>query len=503
MRITRIARPLLVALVGLLVFPPGAPGQEQVPGNLSLDEAIQIARRNNPLLQADLNNLEVSDWNIKAAYGALIPSASVSSRLSWQGSGEQQVGSITLSELGFGNQPSYYFSSYSAGLSYGLDGRVFLALPQARADREATLAQGQASQAQIVFVITQNYLDILRQEEALALARQELERARGNLRLAQGRLEVGSGTPLDTRQAEVAVGRARVSVLVSENAVRTAKFRLAQQMGLDPQDGFRLSSTFELVDPEWGDDELIEIALEMNPSLRGLRAALETQEYSVKMARAAYFPSLSFSVGTSGFAREASDPGFLVGQAQLGSLGQIAQCEAMNELYRRLADPLPGSDCSRYLFTEAERKSIVNRNNAFPFDFTRQPPSAGVSISLPIFQGFQRQRNLETARIAQEDSRHQVRSSELALKADLASGLANLQTAHAAALIEDENQVWADEALRLAQERYRLGLATFLELVEAETVKASADRERLAAIFAYHDALASLESLVGTSLRTP
>ena len=81
--------------------------------------------------------------------------------------------------------------------------------------------------------------------------------------------------------------------------------------------------------------------------------------------------------------------------------------------------------------------------------------------------------------------------------------MANLRTAYEAALIEEENQVWADEQLRLAQERYRLGLATFLELVEAETVKAGADRDRLAAIFAYHDNLASLESVVGTSLRTP
>jgi outer membrane protein TolC len=126
-----------------------------------------------------------------------------------------------------------------------------------------------------------------------------------------------------------------------------------------------------------------------------------------------------------------------------------------------------------------------------------------VSISIPIFQGRRRQRDLESARISEEDLRYQVRNSELVLKTDIASGLANLQTAYEAALIEEENQVWADEQHRLAQERYRLGSATFLELVEAETVKAGADRDRIAAIFAYHDALASLESVVGTSLRTP
>ncbi len=503
MRNRRFKRALIATLLCFLVSQGALMAQEAVPASLSLEEAIRLGHRNSPLLQADLNNTEVADWNIKAAYGALIPSATASSSFSWQGSGEQQFGSVTLTDLGFGNQPSYYFSSYRLGLSYTLDGRVLMALPQAKADREAQVAQGDASAAQVVVLVTQAYLDILRQEEALALARQELERAQGNLRLAQGQMEVGSGTPLDTRQAEVAVGRARVSVLVSENAVRTGKFRLAQQMGLDPQDGFGLATTFDLAEPLWTESDLISLALERNPSLRGLRASQKTQEYSVKMARSAYFPTLSFSAGTSGFAREASNPGLLVAQAQGASLGRIAQCEATNELYSRLADPLPAADCSPFLFTEAQSKSIVNRNNAFPFDFVRQPPSAAVSISIPIFQGRRRQRDLESARIAEEDLHYQIRNSELVLKADIASGLANLQTAYEAALIEEENQVWADEQHRLAQDRYRLGSATFLELVEAETVKARADRDRIAAIFAYHDALASLESVVGTSLRTP
>ena len=229
---------------------------------------------------------------------------------------------------------------------------------------------------------------------------------------------------------------------------------------------------------------------------------VKTQEYSTRMAKSAYLPTISISAGVSGFTREASDPNFLVAQGQGSSLGSIAQCESMNELYRRLSPPLPTQDCSVYLFTEAQRQAIVNGNNNFPFGFTRNPPSASMMISLPIFQGLRRQRDLEAARIAEEDSRFQVRDQELRLKADLASGLSTLRTAFEAALIEEENQVWADEQLRLAQEQYRLGSVTFLEMVEAETVKAQADRDRLAAIFAYHDALASLEALVGTSLRT-
>lgn len=502
MRKNRILWLGLPAFFALFLHSGPLAAQDPVPRDLSLEDAVRIAIGNSPLLQADLNNREVADWNIRSAYAALVPSARASSSMSWQGSGEQQFGSVTLSQLGFTNQPSYYFSSYNLGLSYTLDGRILMAVPQARADKRTQIAQGEASEAQTIFQVTQAYLEVLRQKEALTVAQQELERARGNLRLARGQVEVGSGTPMDVRQAEVAVGRARVNVLTSENGVRTGKFRLMQQMGMDPRDDFSLASSFQIREPGWAEEDLMDLALENNPQLRGLRSAVETRSYSTRMAKAAYLPTVSFSAGFSGFTREASEPGFLVAQAQSSSLSQIRQCQALNELYRRLADPLPTQDCSMYLFTETDRRAILESNDNFPFGFSRNPPSASMTISLPIFQGLSRQRDLETARIAEEDTRFQVRDQEIRLKADLASNLSTLRTAYEAALIEEQNQVWADEQLRLAQERYRLGGATFLELVEAETVKAQADRDRIAAIFVYHDALASLEALVGTSLRT-
>ena len=100
-----------------------------------------------------------------------------------------------------------------------------------------------------------------------------------------------------------------------------------------------------------------------------------------------------------------------------------------------------------------------------------------------------------------EDLRHNLREQELALRADIATGLATLRTAYRSALLEQRNQAFSDEQLRLARERFTVGLADFVELLDAESVKAEADRASIAAIFAYHDALASLESAVGQSLR--
>ena len=90
----------------------------------------------------------------------------------------------------------------------------------------------------------------------------------------------------------------------------------------------------------------------------------------------------------------------------------------------------------------------------------------------------------------------------MALRASVTVTLATLRAAYRAALIEEQNQIVADEQLRLARARFSVGLADFLELLEAETLKVEADREQIAAIFAYHDSLAALEAAIGTSLRT-
>jgi outer membrane protein len=179
----------------------------------------------------------------------------------------------------------------------------------------------------------------------------------------------------------------------------------------------------------------------------------------------------------------------------------VAQCHATNDIYARLADPLPPLDCSGLVFTDAQRETIVAQNDQFPFSFQRSPFSLRFSLSIPLFQGFTRERNLEASRLQRDDLAHQVREQEIALEADLSIALANVETAHQSALLEERNRQLAERQLGLARERYQLGAITFVELVDAQTVLAQAERDRTAAVFAYHDAVSSLEALVGTPLR--
>ncbi len=492
------------ALALALSFAPRvAAAQDFVPVSLTLAEAIDIARENNPALQAVRNDEDLANWNVRSAYGSLFPSASASGGISWQGAGEQTFGSLTLGDLGFADQPSFRFSNYSLNLDYQINGRTLMAPGQAKADRVATLAQMADAEANLVFQVTQGYIEVLRQTEQVLVSEQQRERATFNLRLAAAQLAVGSATGVDVAQAEVAVGRAEVTVLQTANALETARIRLLQQMGVDLDSPFVPTTPFVLSEPLWDREELYQMGLENNPNLRSLRASRSSSSYGVKMAKSTYFPSVSLTARTSGFTRQASSTALNIQQGELQAQGTIQNCLFFNDLFSRLTSPLPSQDCSQFQFTDADAQSIERENRGFPFGFTGQPPTAGISISVPIFQGLSRQRQITEARVELDDLDLSLREEELALRADIATTLATVRTAYQAALIEEQNQTVADEQLRLARERFTVGLADFLELLEAETLKVEADREQIAAIFAYHDFLANLEAVVGNSLRTP
>ncbi len=472
------------------------------PAALSLDDAISLARENNPVFLQTKNDESDAYWAVKEAYGQLVPSAGVGTDFSYQAAGTPRLGFFTGSDLGIGKTPAYLSSDYSVGVQYTLSGRTLYAPTQAKSNRRATIARTEAAGFQLTSDVTRMYLAVLRAQDAVKLAQQEQARSIENLKLANARVTVGAAIPLDAKQAEVDKGRTDVTLLQTTSDLKTAKLRLMQQLGLDMTRDVQLTSNFTVNPMSYTEDDLLKRAMDMHPTLRALRAAEDASKAGVKVARTQYLPTLNFSAGLSGYSRQASDAQYLVGQARTSSLGQMAECEQMNAISAGLKTPLPGfpQNCSSLAFTPAMEQQVLANNRAFPFNFTRQPWSAAFSLNLPVWSGFTRERNLETARVQAEDSRLRVRAEELQLRADVAAAYETVQTAQQSVALQDRNRLLGDEQLKLARERYRVGQAAFLELRDAETTKARADRDYLSALYSYHENLAALESAVGQRL---
>lgn len=499
---SRCAIPVLALLLAALL-PPASANAQQQPETLTLEYALQLARDHSPDYLAAANDIRLADWNVRAAYGDLLPGASVSGNLGYQAAGDQRFGVLTGSDLGIQSTTDYYTSSYGLNLNYSLSGSSLFAPGRERAARRATSAGIRSARSALESDVTVQYLAVRRAQDGVDLAEQELTRATENARLAAARVAVGAAIPLEQTQAEVERGRAEVALLTARNELRTQRLVLGQVIGRPLPEDVVLTTEFDVQDVPWELETLLESAWTANPDIMAARANVSAAEAGVRMARSAYFPTLSMSAGWSGFAREAGNTGLLIEQARGQMESAREQCIRDNLISEGLPTPLPGAprDCSRFVLTPQQESAIRADNDVFPFGFSREPFGAQLTLSLPIFQGFDRERQIAQARIAEDDAEHRQRAEELRVRTNVERALLNLRTAREAVALEERNRELADQQLALERERYRVGVASFVELQEAETLKARADRDYLVALYTFHENLTALEAAVGRPLR--
>ncbi len=503
----------VLALCILVVLPGTAQAQRRsplavkaAPSQLSLADALAIARDDNPDYLVSQNDEADAVWAVRQAYGALLPTAGVGMGFQYQASGTPQVvGGLTSSDFGISSTPPYYTSSWGLTFSYGISGGVLYAPSLLKARRRAAAAQTEATGSQLDAGVKQQYLAVLQAQDALKMNQEQLASQEQNLRLVDAKVKVGTAIALEAKQAQVEVGHAQVAVLKAENDLAAQKLQLGQKIGTDLPPDVTLTTTFDVFTPPWTEQELIQRALRQQPQLRAAAAQEDAARAQIKSARTAYLPSLDFRVGFSGYARENGDTNLLIQQAQASSQAAIRQCQLYNDINSRLTSPLPGGnqDCNALILTPAQQQQLLASNNAFPFRFQKQPWYAQMQITLPLFSGLNRERDLEGAKLAARTAELRTRQQELATRTAVSTAYATLVTAQKAFEIEKVNREAAAEQLVLEQERYRVGSSSFVDLQAAQARKALADNTYIVALYGFQNALATLESAVGEKLQTP
>jgi outer membrane protein len=474
-----------------------AQDRPQIPAALTLAEAVDLARLYNPLLRQTANDLTGTRWGVRNAYASFVPNVSLNGSMGYTGAGSQTF----LTEQ-FVQQSSTIGSSYGINLSLQLSGRSLMQPAVASAQHRAAEARLSGEEVSLEATIRGQYLLVLEARAQVQLAELQVTRNEEFLRLAQARFEVGQNTMLDVRQAEVALGQSEVLLLRNEQSVIVEKLRLFQLMGLPaPEDPNQvmLTDTFPITQPQWQLRDLLDEAERANPDLTALRAQSSAAQTSERAAKSTWLPTLSFNAGWSGFTQQFRNVDPLIANARASAQGQLAECNFINS---SLVNPgEPGLDCSGIAFTPDDEARIRAENDVFPFDFTSQPFSARLTISLPIFTQFSRPLEIAEASARADDAREAVRGAELQVRTDVSQAFYGLRAAFEAIGIQENNQVAAAEQLRLATERYRVGSGTFFELLDAQLAAQQAEADYINAIYAYHRAIATLENAVGRPLR--
>ncbi len=463
---------------------------------LSLADAMNLAIGNNPAHLSTINNRRTADAAVRSAAGQLLPSADASLSASRQQGGRQIFGGTSLGASSDVNQ-----SQYSIGIGYRVNRASFITPKLQRANRNAVEADITGSAEKLRSNVTQQYLEVLQAQDRASLEDTLLLAVQSQLVLAKARALVGSGTQLDVSRAEVTVGQNQVQVIQARNTIEIEKLKLFLLLGVQQPANVVLTSTFGafIEPPPLG--ELLATARVSNPVILAYRSREKVADLNVKRTRSEYSPTLSINTGLSGYTYSYANPNFLIQQATAQSASSQASCIRSEEVRAALKLPNDLGACQAITFTPAQASALRSGNRQFPFNFQSSPKSISATISLPLFDGFAREQRVQEALASSDDSRLNVRNAELGLVADVTAAYLTLTTAAKTAALQAQNSAKARLELKFAQDRYRTGSVTLVDVTDARAAYERAESDRINAIFDYHKAFAALESAVGRPLR--
>lgn len=477
----------------------GAPDSTASGPVLTLEEAIALALKNNPDHLATIDARRTAAAQKRSALAAFLPNADVSIGGTYRQSGAQPIQGVNASE--FAVQSDVYQSYYSLDLSLRLNAATFMNPSLYSATVRAADADIAGSREATRAKVTTDYLTVLQNQAAAALQDSLVAQNEVQLELARAKLAAGSGTQLDVTSAEVALGQAKVAALQAHNQVEVAKLTLFQDMGVRQPANVQLTTRFEVHPPTFTLDSVLALAREHNPTMQALRARDHVAAVGVRIAKAQYLPSLGLNAGWGGYTYQYANDDYPVQQALQQVEGNRESCFMFDSLRVGAGMPSIAGQCNAIQLTPATIDQIRAQNNQFPFDFSRQPFQISAQLSLPIFNGLQREQQIEEAEAQRNTARYNIRKQELALTQAVTSAYLTLVTDAKAVELQEQNAVAARQQLALAQERYRVGAADYLELTNARATYEQAENARINAIFKFHISFANLESAVGRPLR--
>jgi outer membrane protein TolC len=499
-RLTDQARVVSLAAFWMAIWVTSLMAQV-VPRALTLDEAIDLARRNNPGFLSTQNDEPSADWRVREAYGAFLPSVSANATGRYQGKGEVRVGTITLDNQATG----WATSTYSLNFNWRLDGNTIFGLSNARASRRATQAGITAADFDLESTVAAQYMTVLRAQEGLEVAGRQVERSDQNLRIVNTRVATGAAAGTEGTQAEVDLGRMEVQLLQAERMLRQARLMLGEQIGLLLGEEVVLSSAFEVFEPDFDLSALLQVAMSDHPSLDAFRAREGASRAQARATTTSqYLPSIAVNAGISAYSQQALNDAFILGGLDRSAQSQISSCEFNNTLANGLIGGLPNytvQDCSAITVSPESQQAALARNAQFPFDFNRNPFQVGLTISLPIFTGFSRQLQVSQANNQAHDAELNRRAEELRLRTQVTGAFDNLESANLIVQAEARNRELAETRLQLEQRRYALGASDLLLLLDAQTSLSLAEQSYLSAVYDFHYNLIALEAAVGLPLR--
>jgi outer membrane protein len=411
-------------------------GQEEV----TLERVVTMALEKNFDVLAAKNVADVAQVDKDLAWGAFVPQINaVASTLHTENNQELEFADATRNNKGSAESNN---QSASVQLVWTLfDGtRMFHARQRiASIDKQSELLlKEQMSNTISAVVIT--YYDIVRQKQQLKAIIEQMSVSEERVKLAQRKLDVGTGIKPELLQAKVDYNAQRAQVLQQESIIEQLKQQLNVAVGLQLPERYEVSDTI-LINPNV-DAEILSTNLEnSNYGLMAQRESLQIANATLRESRSLYFPTLNFNAA--------------------------------------------------YTYNRNDNVRLINPFG--PVFSLTDGFNYGLTLSLPILNNFSVKRTNQVAKINVDQQQIFYGRYKAQVNLGLNNALVNYKNAKQILQLEEETIGLAKENVFIALEGFKRGVTTFIELRTAQQSLEQAYNRLIAA--RYNTKLAETELL--------
>ena len=400
---------------------------------ITLEEAIDIALKNNSRVLLAREKVKEAEQKIKEVVAGYLPSLSLSGTYTHLG----EVPSMSIPALGEVPMGEQDTTSFVFTLTQPLytSGQLSLANKQARLSFTIATQELNQTQREVVYQAKESFYSALLAMENLETAEKALNQAKAHLEVVESFYRSGRVSRFDLLRAKVEVANLRPEVIRARNNLNLAKERLASILSL-PSLSLEIEGKLEFKPLTITLDEAIKTAFVARNDLKSLEIQKDIAEVSLQIARVKNYPSLSF-VGNYEFT-------------------------------------YPGEE------DEWDRSWNINLVLSFPFF------DSGKNKAL-VEQAKSRLRQLELSISQLKD----------AIELEVKKAFWDMQTAKEVFFAQKKNVEQAEEALSIAEGRYKSGTITQIEVLDASLALTQARLACSRALYEYNLATAALIKAMG------
>ncbi len=407
---------------------------------LSLDDAIDFALRNSPVLSAAKSEAEAARFGVKAARGQMLPQ--IQGYAGYDRKSDPVV-VVPIKEFG-GRPPAFSRDQYRAGISVIIPiyqgGRLWARLDAADYTRQIASHTLSFTRQDLIANVTNLFNQVLYLTELSRAQETALDALKKARRDAKVRLEIGRIAPVDLMRLDTQVARQEQALITARERERRALSALSMLMGWDrprlPRLTGRLDRKENTPPALPGPDELVERAWRQRPDIKAAQAEVRKAEAELEYARGSHLPSLG-----------------LVGD--------------------------------------------YSRHAGSGLHYDEEVWTGGVALSINLFSGGTLSAQVGQAASRLSAARQRLRALKLKARQEVLDALSVLQEAEQRLEVSTEAERAAKEGYRIEQLKYDSGAGSVTDCLLAQAAWQQAMADRVSALYYLKKALVDLRLALG------